>query len=73
MDNPYHLALPFERFGHALVLCHLGFEPGKHFFRVRVDLFEIDLSVPFIRITLTTDGFFPSDTGSASDRKTRFC
>ena len=26
---PFHLILPFQRFGHALTLCHLGFKPGK--------------------------------------------
>ena len=39
--HPFHPIPPLERFGHRLVPCHLCFKPGKHFFRVPFDLFEI--------------------------------
>ena len=41
--DPYHLILRFECFGHALTLCHLLYQTGKHSLRLPVDVGKVDV------------------------------
>ena len=39
--HPLHLIFRFERFGYALALCHLFYEPKKHILSLLVEVCEV--------------------------------
>ena len=41
--NPCHLIIYFKFFGHALTLCHLLYEPRKHFFCLLIEVCKVSV------------------------------